>query len=151
MALIQSAWAKDQLPVYRPQTAGAVHAQKFIFDLDAQSFAANDILELAMLPPYATLVDFQLVPVGSLGAATVDVGIMSGQPGELTNDDGSARTVGTELFSAAAITGLLGPQAVTGLLIAPVEAERSIGIKFSAAVTAGAGKKLGLILWFTQP
>jgi hypothetical protein len=151
MALIQSVWAKDQLPIYRPQTAGAVHAQKFFVDLDTLSFAANDILELAMLPPFAELVDFQLVPVGSLGAATVDVGLMSGQPGELTNDDGSARTVGTQLFAAAELTAILGPQKPDALLIKSIEGERSIGVKFSAAVAAGAGKKFGLILWFVQP
>lgn len=98
MALIQSPWALGMLLPARPQTAFATHSQLFIMDIPAAGIAANDILELAILPPYARIVDAKLVTVGSLGAATVDVGLMSGVTGDLTNPDGSARTVGTELL-----------------------------------------------------
>ena len=151
MALIQSAWGKGQLPVYRPQSAGATHTQKFIIDLTNQAFASGDILELALLAPYAHIVDASLVVVGSLGAATVDIGLMSGTPGELLNADDSARTSGTELFAAAALTaGITRITKADSLLIASTEVERSIGVKFSAAVTAGAGKQLGIVLSFAQ-
>lgn len=150
MALIQSDWAKGLKQVARPQTAHAVHGQLFLVDLATTGFAAGDILEIAGLPPYATIIDAKIVPVGSLGAATVDVGIMSGEYGETTNTDGTARTVGNELFAAAAITDLVGLSKVTALTLAPTEKARSIGVKFSAAVAAGAGKQFGLLLQFAQ-
>lgn len=151
MALIQSPWAKGQKPVARPQTAWTVHAQLFVVDLTSQAFAAGDILELAVLPPYARIVGAQLVTVGALGAATVDIGLMSGNTGDLTNPDDSARTSGNELFAAAALTAeLTFISKSASLLLEPTEKDRSIGVKFSAAVAAGAGKKIGLLLQFAQ-
>lgn len=151
MALIQSPWALGMLLPARPQTAFSTHSQLFIMDIPAAGIAANDILELAILPPYARIVDAKLVTVGSLGAATVDVGLMSGVTGDLTNPDGSARTVGTELFAAAALTAEVTQLAKSAaLLVDPTQKDRSIGVKFSAAVTAGAGKKIGLLLSIAQ-
>lgn len=152
MALIQSPWATGMLLPARPQTAFSTHSQLFIVDVPAAGFAANDILELAILPPYARIVDATLVTAGgSLGAATADIGLMSGTTGDLTNDDGSARTVGTELFAAAALTGeILRLSKSAALLVEPTQKDRSIGVKFSAAVAAGAGKKIGLQLSIAQ-
>lgn len=150
MALIQSAWALGQKQVARPQTAHNTHSQLFIVDVPAAGFAQDDILELAVLPPYARIIDAAIIPVGSLGAATVDVGIMTGSVGETLNSDGSARTVGAELFTGAAITALLRLSKVDSLLLAATEKPRSIGVKFGAAVAAGAGKKIGLMLHFAQ-
>lgn len=151
MALFQSPWATGMLLPARPQTAFATHSQLYIMDIPAAGIAANDILELAILPPYARIVDAKLITAGSLGAATVDVGLMSGLTGELTNEDGSARTVGTELFAAAALTAEVTQLAKSAaLLVGPTQKDRSIGVKFSAAVTAGAGKKIGLLLSIAQ-
>ncbi|QTH79840.1 hypothetical protein [Klebsiella phage vB_KpnP_ZX1] len=151
MALIQSPWATGMLLPARPQTAFSTHSQLYIVDVPAAGFASGDILELAILPPYARIVDAKLVVAGSLGAATVDVGLMSGLTGELTNEDGSARTVGTELFAAAALTAEVTQLAKSAaLLVDPTQKDRSIGVKFSAAVTAGAGKKIGLLLSIAQ-
>lgn len=151
MALFQSPWATGMLLPARPQTAFATHSQLYIMDIPAAGIAANDILELAILPPYARIVDAKLITAGSLGAATVDVGLMSGLTGELTNEDGSARTVGTELFAAAALTAEVTQLAKSAaLLVGPTQKDRSIGLKFSAAVTAGAGKKIGLLLSIAQ-
>ena len=150
MALFQSPWALGQKPVARPQTAHNTHSQLFIVDVPASGFAQNDILELAVLHPYAHIIDAAIVPVGSLGAATVDIGLMSGETGELLNANGTARTVGAELFTGAAITAMLRLSKVDALLIPATEKPRSIGVKFSAAVAAGAGKKIGLMLHFAQ-
>lgn len=150
MALIQSGWATGLIPVARPQTAHNTHAQLFIVDVPAAGFAAGDILELGVLHAYASIVDATIVPVGSLGAATVDVGIMSGETGETTNDDGTARTVGNELFAGATITAITRLTKTDALLLRPVERHRSIGVKFNAAVAAGADKKIGLMLHFAQ-
>lgn len=151
MALFQSPWATGMLLPARPQTAFATHSQLYIMDIPAAGIAANDILELAILPPYARIVDAKLITAGSLGAATVDVGLMSGLTGEPTNEDGSARTVGTELFAAAALTAEVTQLAKSAaLLVGPTQKDRSIGLKFSATVTAGAGKKIGLLLSIAQ-
>ena len=149
MALIQSPWVLGQKPVARPQTAHNTHSQLFIVDVPASGFAQNDILELAVLHPYSHIIDAAIVPVG-LGVATVDIGLMSGETGELLNADGTARTVGAELFTGAAITAMLRLSKVDALLIPATEKPRSIGVKFGAAVAAGAGKKIGLMLHFAQ-
>lgn len=151
MALIQSPWAVGMLNPPRPQTAFSAHDLMYIMDVPAAGIAGGDIIELAVLPPYARIVDAKLITVGSLGAATVDVGLMSGLTGEPTNEDGSARTVGTELFAAAALTAEVTQLAKSAaLLVSPTQKDRSIGLKFSAAVTAGAGKKIGLLLSIAQ-
>lgn len=150
MALHQSGWALGTIPVARPQTAHNTHAQLFIVDVPAAGFASGDILEIGALHAFASVIDASIIPVGSLGEATVDVGIMSGELGDTTNPDGSARTVGNELFQGAAITALLRMTKTDALLLKPTEKHRSIGIKFGAAVAAGAGKKIGLMLHFAQ-
>ncbi len=146
MALIQSNWALELVQTYRPQTAGATHSQKFYMDIPAGGLAANDVIELAVLPPYATIVGAKLVPIGALGAATVDVGLMSGDVG----DASAARTVGNELFDDAALTAIIEPSKPDAYVIKATEKARSIGVKFSAAVTAGEGKRFMLILDFVQ-
>ena len=150
MALIQSRWALGNSPVARPQTAYATHSQLFIVDVPAAGFQVGDILELGVLPPYATIVDATIVPIGSLGAATVDIGVMSGEVGELLNTDGSARTNGNQLFAGATITGLTRLTKTDMLVAAQSDKPRSIGVTFGAAVAAGAGKRFGLLLYFMQ-
>lgn len=150
MALHQSGWATGLIPVARPQTAHNTHAQLFIVDVPAAGFASGDILELGVLHAFASVIDAAVVGVSIADAATVDVGIMSGEMGELTNPDNTARTVGAELFTGAALTGLVRMSKTDALLLQPLEKHRSIGVKFNAAVTGGAGKKIGLMLHFAQ-
>ena len=119
--------------------------------MPATGFQVGDILELGVLPPYATIVDAAIVPIGSLGAATVDIGVMSGEVGELLNTDGSARTNGNQLFAGATITALTRLTKTDMLVLAATDKPRSIGVTFAgAAVTAGAGKRFGLLLHFAQ-
>ena len=151
MALIQSRWALGNSPVARPQTAHSTHSQLFIVDVPAAGFQVGDILELAVLSPYANIVDAAIVPIGSLGAATVDIGVMSGEVGELLNADGSPRTNGNQLFAGTTITGLTRLTKTDMLVLAATDKPRSIGVTFAgAAVTAGIGKRFGLLLHFVQ-
>lgn len=153
MALIQSAWALGSAPVARPQSAYAVHTQLFVIDLATAGVAIGDIIELGVLPPYAVITDASLITAGSLGAGTVTVGVMSGSTGETTNADNSARTVGAELFTAGTTitAGVTRISKSDALFIASAEKERSIGILLAGtAITAGAGKKIGLLLSFAQ-
>lgn len=153
MALIQSPWATGANPVARPQSAYAVHTQLFIIDLATAGVSIGDVIELGVIPPYATITDASLITTGSLGAGTVTVGIMTGETGELLNADNTARTVGNELFAAGtAITGgVLRISKADALILAPSDKDRSIGIVLAAtAITAGAGKRIGLLLSFAQ-
>lgn len=152
MALLQSKWALGQSSVARPQSAYAVHTQLFMFDVSA-GVAIADIIELAVLPPYAVITDASLITTGSLGAGTVTVGLMTGNTGDTTNPDDSARTVGNQLFSAGTVItgGVLRISKPDSLLLATTEKDRSIGIVLAAeAITAGAGKQIGLLLSFAQ-
>lgn len=146
----QSDWAKGTKQAFRPQTAGAEHTQKFTFDVPAAGFAAGDIIELGILPPYAQFTGAMLVPIGGLGASTVDVGIMSGEVGELTNTDNTARTVAPTLFAASPLSASLVSLRSDWFQLIALESARSIGVKFNGSVTTGAGKTIGLMVSFTQ-
>lgn len=153
MALIQSSWALGSTPVARPQTAFAVHTELFVMDIPAAGVAVTDIIELGVLPPYAIITDYALITTGALGAGTVTVGFMSGETGETTNADNTARTVGNELFAAGTVINgaVLRMNKTDALIAAPSDKDRSIGILLAgAAITAGAGKRIGLLVSFTQ-
>lgn len=148
-AIIQSSFAKNNLSAHRPQTAGAVHEQRFSFDFASQGVLSTDILELAVLPANAKLVDAYVYAEGAWGAITAGIGLMSGDFGSKD----TARTVGTELFAAQnvnnTVTALARMSKPDGLLLAPTEKHRSIGVAFSADVAAGA-KKLHVRLFYAQ-
>lgn len=145
MAIKQSLWAKGNQQSKRPQTAGAVHTQLFSYDAAAGLLAA-DILELGELPPNCRVVDAILFTEGAFTGLTADVGIMSGTYG----DADSVRTSGAELYDNADLTTVARMTLKTMLLTAPSEASRGIGLKVSADVTAGAGKKIHLQLSYIQ-
>lgn len=151
MALLHSEWALGRKPVARPQTAHNTHSQLFVIDVPAGGIKSGDILELAVLPPYAQIIDAAVVGVLITDAgATVDVGIMSGDVGEALDASGNARTSADEIFDGAALTGIVRLSAPGALLIPATEKARSIGLKFNAAIVAGTGKKVGLMLHFAQ-
>lgn len=140
MAIKQSLWALGirQAPV--SAEAGGVVCEKYEITVDA-NLASTDIVELGVLPAYHTVTDAVLI-TGDLGAGvTLDVGIMSGIKG----DDDPSRTSNNELFAAAANNSVVRMSKAAGFQIAPVEADRSIGLKVSGAVTAS-GQKITLIL-----
>jgi hypothetical protein len=147
MTIYHTKHANGQVATPRPQTAGAVHAARFTFANTAGIVAASDIWELGVLPPYATIVDYILVPQGAWGAITGTVGLMSG---DLGSDD-PARTSGAELYAAGtALTAVLRGNVAGAFSIDSVEAPRGLGVKFSADVAADATKKLTLILFYVQ-
>lgn len=144
MAIIQSVFAKGIRQCVRPQSAGAQHAQLYTFDFATQAMAVGDILEIGELPPFARFVDAVIIPEGDFTGVNVDVGLMSGEYGSTD----TARTVGNQLFAAQAVqyARLTKGEA---LLIKSIEGSRSIGVKPSAAIAAGA-KKLHLLVTFYQ-
>lgn len=157
MALIQSLWATRQRNTPNAGCAAAVVAQLFEYTLTAAALAANDIIELGVLPANNEVCDMVLVPddLDTNGAPTMslDVGLMSGEVGALLNADNSARTVGAEFFAAdtGVRTGAISrPTLKTAFTTAAADKDRSIGVKIvaAAATQAAAGTKLRLMVFY---
>lgn len=139
----QSPWGAGRLQAPVTGGAGVVMVEKFEFTLN-KNLAAGDIIELGVLPAFATVVDATLI-ADSLGASvTMDVGLMSKEVGSTD----VSRTSGNELFATAA-AGVVRMSAASGFKIAPTEGDRSVGVKASAAVTA-TGQKLMLVMYYKQ-
>ena len=141
---IQSDWVLGRKQTPTSREAGGVVAQRFEATIDTD-LDVGDIVELAVLPAYHTVVD-AILDTEALGTGVnVDIGIMSGAVG----DPDGTRTCGDELFSGASVSGgVARANAVSAFTITPAGADRSIGVKVSAAVTAG--KKIGLVLFMVQ-
>lgn len=153
MAIIQSDWGSNRLTPNRPQTAGAVHVTRFVYEL-AGEIDTTDILELGILPAYAYLVGARVTTEGTwiVGGAdvTADIGIMSGEPG----DRNVSRTVGDELFDGVnlddAKTAVQTSDNPDLPKVAPSDKHRSIGVKFSAKVGGSSATKIILDVFYAQ-
>jgi hypothetical protein len=143
MSLLQSLWATGQRNTPYGDCAGDEVVQVFEFTMPATAPAANDIIELAVLPATHTVTDAILVSE-ALDTLAVDIGIMSGEVG----DKDSPRTCGAELFAAQAVDGtVVRTELVSAFTIPPTDNHRSIGAKVTTAPGAAvAGKKLRLLL-----
>lgn len=148
MAIIQSNWAKGRLPTPVPNTAGDVVSEIFEVALTGP-LAANDIVEIGVLPAYATIVDAYL-DTDDLDSGTTlvaDIGIMSGEVGKAD----VARTVGNELFAATTALQAAGLVRLNkGVRIASTDADRSIGIKATAGAAGGGIGKVRLAVFYKQ-
>lgn len=148
MAIIQSNWAKGRLQTPVPARSGEVFCEVFEVNLVAP-LAANDIIELGVLPAYAVPVDCYIDAddLDTGATLTLDVGLMSGDVGVADQ----ARTVGQEFFTASNVAQAGGfVRGSKGLRVAATDKDRSIGVK---AVGAGAGAgtgKLRLAVFFKQ-
>lgn len=144
MPIVQSPWGalRKQAPV--SAEAGGVVAEKYKFVVTAD-LAANDIIELAVLPAYHTIVDAILV-TDETGTATFDVGIMSG----ILGSPDQARTCGNELFAGAADASVVRMTKAAGFRIVPIEGDRAIGLKVLGAGITQAGQVIELVLFTKQ-
>jgi hypothetical protein len=144
MAIVQSDWAigRKQAPV--SEEAGGVVAEKYTFKV-LHDLAANDIIELAILPAYHTIVDAILI-VDEVGAATFNVGIMSGTLGSTD----PARTSGTELFIAATDNAVARTVNPAAFRVLPIAADRGIGVKVLGSPIVQTGQVIELILFTKQ-
>jgi hypothetical protein len=146
MAIVQSSWGalKRQAPV--SSEAGTVKVERYTYTVPAGlTLNVNDIIELAILPAYHTVVDATLV-VDEAGTATYDVGIMSSIPG----DTDQARTCGNELFAAAVDAQSTRMSKIAGFRIVPIAGDRSIGVKVLTASITGAAQVIDLLLYTKQ-
>lgn len=139
-----SKFASNQLSTIYGDCAGDVVVNEFFIDVTAAQIDADNMFDVGILPAYHTVVGMKLIPddldTHSTPALTLDVGILSGTPGDST----SARTIGAEFFSAST-AGQGGTVAdmtlATGFKVKPVEYDRSIGVKVvTDAATAAAGR-----------
>lgn len=144
MAIVQSAWAEGRKVAPISREAGGVVAEKYSYTI-TKDMLAGDIIELGILPAYHTVVDAVLI-VDEIGTATIDVGIMSGTVG----DPAQNRTCGDELFDGAADAGASRMSSLAGFRIAPVDADRSIGLKLVGAGVTAAGQVVELMLLTKQ-
>jgi len=144
--IVHSKHAAGILATPRPQSSGAVHAVRFRHTFSV-ALAAATILELGVLPEYADIVGYTLVPEGDFAGVTFSAGVMTGELGA----DDNARVQGVELFSAAsALTATLFGGKAAAFNVASIPQARGIGLTFSGQVVADASKKLTLILFYKQ-
>lgn len=147
MAIVQSAWGalKRQAPV--SAEAGTVKAERFTYTVPVGvTLAAGDIIELAILPTYHTVLDATLI-IDEAGTATYDVGLMSSIPG----DTDQARTCGAQFFSGAADASTTRMSLAGAFRVAASTSnDRSIGVKVVGASVVGAGQVIDLILYTKQ-
>ncbi len=125
---------------------GDVKVAEFTFTFSAGFVAASDKLELGEIPAGAQVVDAIAIPENLNGNITI--GVMSG---DLGNPD-SARTVGSELFSATAMASTpVRASALTAFTIAPNHTDRrSLGLTASADISGAANKKITLRVFYTM-
>ncbi|KQV27836.1 hypothetical protein ASC97_05575 [Rhizobium sp. Root1203] len=146
MGLIQSKYAKGIIVPPFPAFAGAIVAHRFFHDFAAAP-ALNDILELAVIPAGARVVDMILDSddLDSGTALVFDLGIMSGK----WQENNGARTVGAEFLSGSTIgqTGTTArPTLKTAFRTVRTGADRSIGLKIATAAGTFAAGQVGLTL-----
>ena len=145
MATILSQFSARTLTTVTAPTAGNVAVNDYFIDLTAAQLVAGNIIDLGVLPANHTVTDAVLIS-DALGAGmTVNIGIMSGIPG----DDLSARTCNSEFYAASNAPGdgaaaISRMTAKTGFLVKAEEFDRSIGIQIVAAPTAPAAGRIRL-------
>lgn len=144
MTIKQSNWAKGIIVTTTSDCAGEVVCERFTFTV-TENLTSADIIDLGVLPAGSTVVD-AILDTGDLGVGvTVSAGVMSGVVG----DKDAGRTCGAELFSAVANNAIVRPSTSSAFTIAPVNADRSLGVKVSGNVTA-ANQVIALSVFYKQ-
>lgn len=144
MTIKQSNWAKGIIVTTTLDYAGEVACERFTFTV-TENLTSADIIDLGVLPAGSTVVD-AILDTGDLGVGvTVSAGVMSGVVG----DKDAGRTCGAELFSAVANNVIVRPSTSSAFTIAPVNADRSLGVKVSGNVTA-ANQVVALSVFYKQ-
>lgn len=150
MPTILSKFATGELNTNHSDRRGQPVVNRFFVDLKAADLVANNIIDLGVLPAGHTVVDAALIAddLDTNGTPTVtfDVGILSGTTGDAV----SARTCGTELFSAStagqAGTTVTTSTTKTAYTIVASGENRSIGAKVVTGAATGAAGRLRLVV-----
>jgi hypothetical protein len=144
MATKASTFTKWTTTAVTGECSGDVITNDYFVDVKAADIVLNDVIDIGILPGNHTVVDMTLITddldTNASAAVALDVGIMSGNPG----DETSVRTCGSEFFAAdttARTGGVARMSKKDGFLVKPTDKDRSIGVKFQAAsATAAAGR-----------
>jgi hypothetical protein len=147
MAILRTAMALGILTPPRPQTAGAVHQCRYVFDSgDVGAVGAGDLVVLGPQQPFSHVVDAYLQFDGDwTGITNLTVGLFDAAA------NAGAGAVGNELFDAVAPGSVLVRLTKPDWLRLPmIEGERQIGMKFSGAVARLAGRRATLSLLYRQ-
>lgn len=144
MATKASTFTKWTTTAVTGECSGDVITNDYFVDVAAADIVLNDVIDLGILPANHTVVDAILIAddldTNTTPTIALDVGVMSGVPGDVT----STRTCGSEFFAAATTAqagGVARMSKKEGFLVKPTAADRSIGVKFqAAAATAAAGR-----------
>lgn len=150
MPTIVSKFAKYELNTNHSDRRGQPVVNRFFVDLKAADLVANNIIDLGILPAGHTITEAVLIAddldTNGTPTITLDVGLLSGTIGDAV----SARTCGTELFSAstAAQAGTVATTATTktAYTIQATGSDRSIGAKVVAGAATGAAGRLRLLV-----
>jgi hypothetical protein len=138
MTIRQTSAAKGQAGTPSAFQAGLVTTAIFTYVFNDAFTAADDELELGLLPAGVQIVGATVIGAG-LGVCTANIGLMSGDP----SDTDSVRTVAAELFSAITVDDAENDATLKNCLtVAPANAHRAIGATLSIDVAAGAAKSL---------
>lgn len=147
MTIYATKWSADagRGNVIVPDCAGDIVRNRYVLDLSDElkgiTLQVGDIVDLGPLPATYTVMDIFIdsddLDTGGSPALAFDVGVMSGTVG----DTASARTCGAEFFSGATIAqtgGVVRTTAKTAFRVVPTGADRSIGLKVTAAAATQA-------------
>lgn len=144
-----SPFSDNQISTIYGDCAGDLVVNEFFIDLTAAQVANGNVFDVGILPAYHTVVDMILMPddldTNGTPTITLDVGLLSGTPGDATSD----RTIGAEFFSGdtGARTGALARMSLaSGFKVKPTESDRSIGVKVAAAVATAAAGRIRLLV-----
>lgn len=132
-----SRFATGEYPAITSESAGDLVVNQYFYDLPAAQNIAGDIIDIGLLPAYHTVDSVALIcdDLDSNGTPTItlDVGLMSGAPGDKT----SVRTCGSEFYAASTVAQTGATIAAMtqngGRTVLATELDRSIGVKIVAA------------------
>jgi hypothetical protein len=155
MALLFSTVARGSSREAAPLNGASLVAVRLQMTLSTANNVTGNIIDYLILPADCHLVDAILdtddLDSNGSPAILLDVGVMTGSPGEDLDAAGAARTIGAEIFSASTVAqagGVVRPTLKTAFRIAPVAYDRSIGVKINTQSATAASGDIGLTLVF---
>jgi hypothetical protein len=128
-------------------SSGLVCAAILTYDFPVDFTSADDVLEIGFVPGGAQIVGATLIGEG-LGAITADIGVLDGEAGE----PDANRALTTDLiFDGVSVNDNEAPATVLDCLaVGRTNDHRGLGVTLSGNVTAGAGKKLTVVLHYVH-
>lgn len=137
----------DVLPVAYGDCANDLIVNNYFIDVTTAQLILNNVFDIGVIPAGHTIIDAVLIPddLDSGTAIALDVGVMSGTPGDIV----ATRTIGAEIFAAstAAQTGAIArPTLPSAFKILATQADRSVGVKVQAAPTTAVAGRIRLQL-----